>query len=1049
MRMADPQASSPLQPPQTPSDSFSDRFMRNVAQAVRQMFAANEPANFTTVRRAELEEVNESRGLRGRDPINDDLTGLACSGGGIRSATFNLGIIQGLAHYGWLRQIDYTSTISGGGYIGSWLVAWIRRVGSAAVEDRLKDNRQPPPSTEPDRYLEPDQVRFLRKYSNYLAPWTGLLGADTWTIVAVYLRNLILNLLVLIAFGSCLLLLPDLGLWLFQSGLVPPASVLVAITAISLVFLMAVIGMGFGALSSQSPARRDWRRIIVARAGILTSSATLLAALCGMLLLGYWRVGVGTVALNRWILWSGALFVALWLVAVICWAWSRGGQDPVPIESRAFRWTMLALTALLIGALFGWMLYEMGRLFEWLNPQGASPTWLYAGRVALLVLGPPLLVITTMIAAAFQMGLSGRSMPDAQREWLARAGAVTFLLALFWIVGTGAAFYGPLLVKFLVGSGWATEQWGRFVKWLLGLGWLSTTAAGLLAGRSASTNGARNGKFSVITRVAPPVFAAGLVLLLSFGLDAALGYLAAAPETNVSVTEHEQHTAERSSAQVKASVHELLNASGLKAQAQAVAQLDKSQTPHGASFHDLALRHWSRLGTYARSDPKASLWDQVSGSCLWQVLSVALLVLFIFSNRVDINEFSLHLFYRNRLTRAYLGASVTGREPDPFTGFSADDDIPLHALSTRYPPQPRMPVDRLQPIVNNKAKYDGPYPIFGTALNLVRGKELAWQNRKAASFVFTPLYCGYDYYADASQPVKRNYKRAAYRPTREYTREGGPRLGTAVAISGAAASPNMGYHTSSALGFLMTVFNVRLGAWFANPRHATLWRRRSAPASGLLYLLRELFPRTSDDMHFVYLSDGGHFENLGLYELVRRRCTYIICGDGSCDENMSFDDLGRALDKCRRDFGVEIDIKLDKLLLNEKQSSAAHFAIGTISYPDQKQTGFLLYIKPCRVGDEPSDVFSYCKQNRKFPHDTTADQFFSESQFESYRALGYHSFRVLATVASTIRTSDKQLQAPASLQDLLKRLAELRDAPPSLWKDIGQLIGHHMSAGKS
>jgi hypothetical protein len=232
--MADPQASSPLQSPQTPSDSFSDRFMRNVTQAVRQMFAANEPADFTTVRRAELEEINESRRLRGQGPINDDLAGLACSGGGIRSATFNLGIIQGLAHYGWLRQIDYTSTISGGGYIGSWLVAWIRRVGSVAVEDRLKENRQPPPSKEPDRYLEPDQVRFLRKYSNYLAPWTGLLGADTWTVVAVYLRNLILNLLVLIAFGTCLLLLPDVGLWLFQSQLVPPASVLEASTATSL-----------------------------------------------------------------------------------------------------------------------------------------------------------------------------------------------------------------------------------------------------------------------------------------------------------------------------------------------------------------------------------------------------------------------------------------------------------------------------------------------------------------------------------------------------------------------------------------------------------------------------------------------------------------------------------------------------------------------------------------------------------------------------------------------------------------------------------------------
>jgi hypothetical protein len=340
--------------------------------------------------------------------------------------------------------------------------------------------------------------------------------------------------------------------------------------------------------------------------------------------------------------------------------------------------------------------------------------------------------------------------------------------------------------------------------------------------------------------------------------------------------------------------------------------------------------------------------------------------------------------------------------------------------------------------------YDGPYPIFGTALNLVRGKELAWQNRKASSFIFTPLFCGYDYYLDPDQPVKRNYVRSAYRPTEDYARKGGPRLGTAVAISGAAASPNMGFHTNAALAFLMTVFNVRLGAWFANPRHRTLWWRRSSPALGLLYLLRELFPRTSDDMHYVYLSDGGHFENLGLYELIRRQCRFIVVGDGSCDEKMTFQDLGMAIEKCRRDFGVEIGIKLEKLVLNDKLRASAHFAIGTIDYGDPKSPGYLLYIKPSLVGDETADVIAYCNQHAHFPHDTTANQFFTESQFESYRALGQHILGIIVALTSTTPSAGGNPDAPASLKEMLQKLPAVLQTPASPWKEVVQPLDQHL-----
>ena len=100
----------------------------------------------------------------------------------------------------------------------------------------------------------------------------------------------------------------------------------------------------------------------------------------------------------------------------------------------------------------------------------------------------------------------------------------------------------------------------------------------------------------------------------------------------------------------------------------------------------------------------------------------------------------------------------------------------------------------------------------------------------------------------------------------------------AVTISGAAASPNEGYHSSPSVAFLLTVFSVRLGSWFQNPRRPEVWRK-PGPAHGLKPLLSELFGLSNDRSDFVYLSDGGHFEGLGIYELVRRRCRFIVACD--------------------------------------------------------------------------------------------------------------------------------------------------------------------------
>jgi len=366
---------------------------------------------------------------------------------------------------------------------------------------------------------------------------------------------------------------------------------------------------------------------------------------------------------------------------------------------------------------------------------------------------------------------------------------------------------------------------------------------------------------------------------------------------------------------------------------------------------------------------------------------VALFLLaFGLSWRVDINEFSMHMLYRNRLVRCYLGASrAEERKPNLFTGFYPDDDLLLSGLRTRE-------------VDGRTVGYRGPFPIVNTALNVTHGERLAWQERKAESFVFTPLYSGYDF-PELGPSGDDSVVPDAYRPTRKYGYpDGGVYVGTAMGISGAAASPNMGYHTSPPLAFLMTVFNVRLGWWIGNPRHEKTWYK-GGPRLGLFYLLAELFALTSDRSRYVYLSDGGHFENLGIYELVRRRCRLIIACDADADPNFELEDLGNAVRKCRSDFGIPIFVHPEPIRARgEKENpdvpkrSRVHFVFGEIHYGAVDKgvpNGTLLYIKTSVTNDDPADVQSYSTAHSDFPQQTTADQWFDESQFESYRALGF------------------------------------------------------------
>ena len=257
-------------------------------------------------------------------------------------------------------------------------------------------------------------------------------------------------------------------------------------------------------------------------------------------------------------------------------------------------------------------------------------------------------------------------------------------------------------------------------------------------------------------------------------------------------------------------------------------------------------------------------------------------------------------------------------------------------------------------------------------------------------------------------------------PTRLYGSNNGVSLATAMAISGAAFNPNMGYHSSPLVTFIMTLFNVRLGWWLPNPKYATGWFRKlmhtstktlmqkKSPVLALGPLVQEMLGGTNDATAYIELSDGGHFENLGLYEMVLRRCRQIIVIDAGADPECQFEDLGNAMRKIEIDLGIPIKFKNNEIRMESGSVKAnLRCAIAEIEYQcvdgPTCSRGELIYIKAGLNGQEPPDVRQYAKTHSTFPHESTANQFFNESQFESYRHLG--SFTIDQIVDGAARAS--------------------------------------------
>lgn len=302
----------------------------------------------------------------------------------------------------------------------------------------------------------------------------------------------------------------------------------------------------------------------------------------------------------------------------------------------------------------------------------------------------------------------------------------------------------------------------------------------------------------------------------------------------------------------------------------------------------------------------------------------------------------------------------------------------------------------------------GPYQILNTTLISVDDENSKYRGRGGDSFMLSPLYCGSN-----ATGWRRTGPVPGLDPIRNsdaWWMRGGLTLPSAMAISGAAVNPNAGISgrgptRSRAVSMFMALLNLRLGYWAHNPRKKPWlpkWR------ANLLYpgLWQGLFGRGLNSAKpYIELSDGGHFENLGVYELVRRRVDTIIVSDASADPEHSFASLANAVERVRVDFGVTIyfdQTPLDGLLPKSAKEGPATkkydlaergYAVATIKFPADTgrpaKQGKLIYIKPVLTPNLTADVLGYKDANRDFPHEWTADQFFHEEQFEAYRELGY------------------------------------------------------------
>jgi Patatin-like phospholipase len=877
--------------------------------------------------------------------LKKNLSALCLSGGGIRSATFSLGALQVLATHGLLGKFDYLSTVSGGGYIGTGLISWAHRFARSpilypspidTISEKLHKLRsknyvaepQPPPST------PQDPIDWMRAHSNYLARRLSIFSADTWMVLTTYFRNLAVNWFIFLPWTLLFMTLPWAAVSFITYIEKTSKDKYDLTVGIGLITVLALFlaGEWFKLLSWISSETKSENETTIDTVIFKWSVLPLFLALSALAVVAFLPSKKG----GDWFTFAWVLVAILAVLLV----WLRAVSQPLYGSRRCLGIVLRTIVEIgLLGAAL-WLMSYVQRLL-------AMPDNFLVAILA--TVAPSALLFAMGIGNALATALVSKDQPDAAREWNARYAALTLIASVAWMFTAGIVLLLPP----------ALMQFGESAHQIVAASGSATLSISLYFGYRANTPGAPGARppwFMTLVGTVGILLVATLLGLLSWH---------AVKLTTDFKSEYVCDCIKRdSSGQPTAGgLDQIRRAEVCRTRAKDCEQQSFVQAFKLPIKEDECIKVAECIKEAKHNNLLIALG-----------VSLALFVAAFFSGKfwIDYNAFSLHYFYRNRLIRAFYGGfrvPPETRQDNSFTGFDPKDDIAIFQLGNLYQ-------------VQSKAK--APFLIVNTALNLVKGENLAWQERKADSFTFSALHAG-------------NY-RLGYRSTAKY---GGGQLsvGTAMAISGAAFNSNMGYNSSVPMGFLMTLFNVRLGWWLGNTKaKSATWEERFV-ANPAYTMLMEACGKTTDTDDWIHLSDGGHFDNLGLWEMVHRRCRQIVVIDGSADPGFGFDDLGNAIRKIRVDQGIRIEPDGPvQLYPRSAKSHGRYCALYKIRYsdvhasnePETKNAldGCLLYIKPCLYGTEPAEVVEYGHKHQDFPHQSTMDQFFSESQFESYRRLG-------------------------------------------------------------
>lgn len=370
----------------------------------------------------------------------------------------------------------------------------------------------------------------------------------------------------------------------------------------------------------------------------------------------------------------------------------------------------------------------------------------------------------------------------------------------------------------------------------------------------------------------------------------------------------------------------------------------------------------------------SELYREADLPCAHWLLASATALSVVTGSIVNLNYVSIHRYYRDRLMEAFMPRPDT--DGTTKAAYAADKEK-----------------------LSDMCIENGPYHLLNTNVVLTGTDHRRWRVRGGDSFVLSPLHCG----GSATGWVK----------TADYMRRDPLTLATAVAISGAAVNPNtgsggVGPTRQRGISLLMALLNIRLGYWVPHPDTEC----HQKVANHFRAAWHELSPRGySEKRKLIQLSDGGHFENLGVYELVRRRAKLIVCCDASADPEFEFAALQVLMRRIGTDFGARIKFHNentierliprdpDPQMVQERDSRTDAYPVGArfaecgyirgkIVYPNGESSTFIL-LKTTMISGLSLLTQGYKGANRDFPDQTTADQFFDEEQFEAYRELGY------------------------------------------------------------